>query len=68
MTDGHRIMDLRHHVRRLVSGRVANGLPFLVGTPAGSLEFKPSSTRKQGAFHGPTFDDYFYFITHYETV
>jgi hypothetical protein len=29
-------------------------LPFLAATPAGSLRFKPSSTRKQAAFPGPT--------------
>jgi hypothetical protein len=28
--------------------------PFLAGTPAGSPRFKPSSTRKWAAFHGPT--------------
>ena len=30
------------------------GLLALAGTPSGSLGFKPSSTRKQAAFHGPT--------------
>ena len=55
MTDGHRIMELRPRVRSLVSGDLANGLLSLVGTPAGSPGFKPSSIRKQAAFQGPTF-------------
>ena len=38
----------------LVSGIMANSFLSLAGTPAGSPGFKPSSTRKQAAFHGPT--------------
>jgi hypothetical protein len=47
-------MELRPHVRNLVSGDVAKFLPFLVELSAGSLGFKPSSTIKQDAFHSPT--------------
>ena len=54
VTDGNRIMELRSCVRILVSGSVANSLLSLAGTPAGFPGFKPSSTRKQAAFHGPT--------------
>jgi hypothetical protein len=39
--------------RSLLSVRVASGLPSLEGIPAGSPGFKPSSTRKQAALHGP---------------
>ena len=54
MTDGHRIMDLRPGVRSLVSGSLANFLLSLADVSAGSPGFKPSLTRKQAAFHGPT--------------
>ena len=43
--------ELSLPVRSLVSGD--KHIPFLAGTPAGSPGFKPSSTRKQAAFHGP---------------
>ena len=56
MTDNHRIMELRPRVRNLVSEGVANGLQALAGTPAGSVGFKPSQTRKQAAFHSSTHD------------
>jgi hypothetical protein len=38
----------------LVSGSVANSLLSLAELSVGSPGFKPSSTRKQAAFHGPT--------------
>ena len=55
MTDGHRIMELGSRVRNLVSGGMADRLSvpcsYLLCLPPG---FKPSSTRKQAAFHDPT--------------
>jgi hypothetical protein len=66
VTDGHRIMELRPRVRSLVSGSMAISLLSLAGTPAGSLGFKPSSTRKQAAFHRLTHRLMFKCLAHRE--
>jgi hypothetical protein len=54
MTDAHRIMELSAHAKSLESGRYGKYLLFLSGTPAVSPGFQSSITRKQAAFHSPT--------------
>ena len=51
VTDGHRIMELRPQCQEPGVWGHDKHLP---STPAGSLRFKPSSTRKQAAFHSTT--------------
>ena len=54
VTDGHSIIELGSPVRSLVSGSMESFLLSLAQLSAVSPGFKPSSTRKQASFHGPT--------------
>jgi hypothetical protein len=68
VTDGHRSMEMGPPVSSLVFGCMANFLPSLAELSAGSPGFKPSSTRKQAAFQGPTVLLFRSFYIHFSVV